>query len=120
MADRTIEDLQRELLAVARGGQYMATWARINGVQGSDAINLRGEMDKLSRIRSLRRQIRAINPNAACYYGWGGPADASPCRCCNNTGVVDNGWLTSEGGAEFSEGPIKIVKTCPECDGRSA
>jgi hypothetical protein len=72
---RTVESLQRELLAIARGGKFAAAWAKVNGVQGSDGINLRAEIGNLARIRELRAQIVAINANAALYYGWGGPGD---------------------------------------------
>ncbi len=74
-ASRTVESLQRELLAIARGGKFAAAWAKVNGVQGSDGINLRAEMDKLSRVRELRTQIRMIDPDAALYYGWVAPFD---------------------------------------------
>jgi hypothetical protein len=73
MTDRTVESLQRELLAVARGGKFAEAWREINGY--AEVPNLRAEIGKLSRIRELRAQIRATDPNAALYYGWGGPGD---------------------------------------------
>lgn len=72
---RTVESLQRELLAIARGGKFEEAWSQVNGVQGSDGINLRAEIGNLARIRELRAQIAAINPDAALYYGWGGHGD---------------------------------------------
>lgn len=73
VAMRTIESLQRELLAVARGGKFAETWREINGL--SEVPNLRAEIGKLERVRELRTQIRAIDPNAALYYGWAGYGD---------------------------------------------
>ncbi len=84
MADRSIESLQRELLAIARGGKFAEAWAKINGVQGSGAINLRAEIGKLARIRELRAQIAAINPDAAMYYGWVHGDDRDPARARND------------------------------------
>lgn len=70
VATRTVESLQRELLAIARGGKFAEAWSQVNGVQGSDGINLRAEISNRARIRDLRAQIAAIDPDAALYYGW--------------------------------------------------
>lgn len=72
-APRTVEDLQRELLAICKGGSFAETWRKVNGI--TEWANLKGEISKLARIRSLREQIIAIDPNAALYYGWGGYGD---------------------------------------------
>lgn len=72
---RTVESLQRELLAIARGGKFAESYAKVNDIQGADAINLRAEIGNLARIRDLRAQIAAIDPDAALYYGWGGHGD---------------------------------------------
>lgn len=73
---RTVDSLQRELLAVARGGRFAAAWRQINGL--AEVPNLRGEMEKLERVRELRAQIFLLDPNAALYYGWGGHGDIDP------------------------------------------
>jgi hypothetical protein len=70
---RTVDDLQRELLAVCRGGSFAAAWRKVNGIQ--QWPSLRSEIEKLGRVRELRRQIAAIDPNAALYYGWAGAGD---------------------------------------------
>lgn len=75
---RTVESLQRELLAIARGGKFAETWREMNG--HSHVPNLRDAMEKLARIQYLRVQIIAINPNAALYYGWGVPGDRNPAK----------------------------------------
>lgn len=72
-APRTVADLQRELLAICRGGSFAETWRQVNGI--TEWPNLRGEFDKVSRVRELREQIIAIDPNACLYYGWAGHCD---------------------------------------------
>lgn len=114
MADRTVESLQRELLAVARGGRFAETWRQVNGIEGHP--DLRGELSKLGRIRRLRDQIKAIDPKAARYYGWGGPGDdGPPCSRCDGVGLIADGELTSDDGYVFTEGPIKCFRDCPSC-----
>lgn len=68
-----VEALQRELLAIARGGKHYDSWAKVNGTETTP--NLRREIGTLSRINELREKIKAINPDAALYYGWGGHGD---------------------------------------------
>ncbi|MEJ1935292.1 hypothetical protein WDZ92_34285 [Nostoc sp. NIES-2111] len=70
MSAPTVESLQRELLAVLRGGTHLQTWARINGYVGSCGIDTRGEIRKAARALTLRLQIHALDPNAALYFGW--------------------------------------------------
>lgn len=66
----TVSDMQRELLAICKGGSYFTTWATINGMPCNERTSLRGQFDRLLRIGDLRRKIHAINPNAALYFGW--------------------------------------------------
>lgn len=73
---RTVSDLQRELLAVCKGGTFAETWRKVNAI--AEWPNLKSEIGKLAHINRLREQIVAINPNAALYYGWGGPGDVAP------------------------------------------
>lgn len=40
---------------------------------------------------------------------------AEPCKRCGGTRVVDDGEITGVGGAEFSNGPLRCVKDCPDC-----
>jgi hypothetical protein len=70
---RTVDDLQRELLAICKGGSFAETWRRL--VAPEQWPNLRSEWSKLDRVRVLRRQIAALDPNAALYYGWAGEGD---------------------------------------------
>jgi hypothetical protein len=112
MADARIEPLQRQLLAVLRGGRFTQTWAKVNGIQGSSGIDTRSEIGRLSDAREIRARIRAIDPNAALYYGWGGPGDSAPCARCNGLGLVKVGELPL---APFSEGSITVMGDCPEC-----
>lgn len=73
---RTVDDLQRELLAICKGGSFAETWRRVNAIV--EWPSLKGEIGKLSRVNELRRQIAHIDPNAALYYGWAGPGDDAP------------------------------------------
>lgn len=73
---RTVDDLQRELLAICRGGSFADTWRKLNAE--GQWPSLRGEIGRQARLDEIRRQIKAINPNAALYYGWGGPGDTKP------------------------------------------
>jgi hypothetical protein len=70
---KTVDDLQRELLAICRGGSFAETWHRL--VAPEQWPNLRAEFSKLDRIRILRKQIAALDPKAALYYGWAGHGD---------------------------------------------
>lgn len=67
---RTVDSLQRELLAICRGGKFAESWRKVNEVY--EWPNLRNEMSKKSTVEELREQIRAIDPNAATYPGWEG------------------------------------------------
>ncbi len=73
---RTVADLQRELLAVCKGGRCAETWSKLNAP--TEWPSLRGEFSKLHRVNKLRAEIRALDPNAALYYGWAGPGDERP------------------------------------------
>jgi hypothetical protein len=70
---RTVADLQRELLAVCRGGSFAETWRKVNGVV--EWPSLKSQIGKLAHVRQLRKQIVAIDPNACLYFGWAGPGD---------------------------------------------
>lgn len=78
MADPRIAELQRELLAVCKGGHVYATWAKVNGVPLNERFDWRGNFGKLRRANEIRAKIIAIDPNAALYYGWAGPGDEPP------------------------------------------
>ena len=73
---RTVDDLQHELLAVCKGGSYAETWRKLNAP--TELASLRGEFSKLHRANELREEIKALNPNAALYYGWAGHGDERP------------------------------------------
>ena len=73
---RTVADLQRELLAVCKGGRYAETWRKLNAP--NEWPSLRGEFSKLHRANELREEIKALDQNAALYYGWAGPGDEWP------------------------------------------
>lgn len=75
-APRTVDDLQRELLAVCRGGTFAETWRKVNAI--AEWPNLRSELSKVAHVRQLRRQITAIDPMACLYYGWAGYGDDVP------------------------------------------
>jgi hypothetical protein len=77
-AERTVEDLQRELLAICRGGRFADAWRKVNDIV--QWPSLKSEISKLARINALREQIKAIDPNAALYYGWGGHGDVPRCQ----------------------------------------
>lgn len=70
----TVDDLQRELLAICRGGSYYETWARVSGLPMNERCDWAGRTQRQQRVREIRRQIHALNPNAALYFGWG-PSD---------------------------------------------
>lgn len=72
----TVADLQRELLAICRGGRWADTWRQLNAPVEWPLTNL----GKRHRIAELRKRIAAIDPNAALYYGWAGPDDEAPHR----------------------------------------
>lgn len=71
---RTVDDLQRELLAVCRGGSFAETWRKINAI--TEWPNLRSELGRVAQVNALRRQIAEINPNACMYWGWAGHGDS--------------------------------------------
>jgi len=73
---RTVDDLQRELLAICRGGSFADTWRGLNAPD--QWSNLRPEISRLVRVRELREQIKALDPSAALYYGWAGHGDDRP------------------------------------------
>lgn len=70
MSTPTVTDLQRELLAICKGGSAFTTWAQVNGMPINEHVSLRSYLDKAGRVRDLRRQIHALDPNAALYFGW--------------------------------------------------
>lgn len=66
VSTRSVDDLQRELLAICRG-HATTIWRDTNGVAWCDQ---RAGVTKHARINQLRRQILAIDPKAATYVGW--------------------------------------------------
>ncbi len=71
----TISDLQRRLLHLCRNKRFFGG----PGTQGEIGFNIVSvEASKLRLIHDLRKQIAALDPNAALYYGWAGPADEPP------------------------------------------
>lgn len=73
LPQRTVADLQRELLAICKGGNAAETYMRVNGI--TEWPSLRGEFTKVDAVRQLRKQIAAIDPKACLYYGWAGHTD---------------------------------------------
>lgn len=74
MADR-ITELQRELLAICRGSYAYETWAKVTEQPISERTDTRGRMRGQARVDEIRRELHAINPDAALYFGWG-PSEA--------------------------------------------
>jgi hypothetical protein len=76
MTTPTVQSLQRELLAVIKGRDGLATWARVNGMPLSERVSLRAGINKSSRVRELRLAIHALNPAALLYWSWHGGEQA--------------------------------------------
>jgi hypothetical protein len=74
VADR-ITELQRELLAICRGSYAYETWAKVTEQPISERTDWRGRMRGQERVDEIRRELHAINPDAALYFGWG-PSEA--------------------------------------------
>lgn len=70
MPDR-ITELQRELLAICRGSYAYETWAKVTEQPISERTDWRGRTAGQQRVDEIRRELYAINPNAALYFGWG-------------------------------------------------
>jgi hypothetical protein len=70
MAD-PITELQRELLAICRGSYAYETWARVSEQPINERIDWRGRLRGQARVDEIRRELHAINPHAALYFGWG-------------------------------------------------
>lgn len=66
----TVDDLQRELLAICKGHDSYETWAKVTGQPINERINEVSRMGKQRVVHDLRLRIYAINPNAALYFGW--------------------------------------------------
>ena len=77
MSTARITELQRELLAVAKGGKHFNTWAEVNGLPLNERQSLRRTLEKEARVREIRREIHAIDPSAALYFSWSGGAEAA-------------------------------------------
>lgn len=78
MTDRVTE-LQRAILDICRGESAYETWAKVAGAPINERIDWRGDIGRQISVRGLRDEIRAINPNAALYYGWC-PGDTNEAR----------------------------------------
>lgn len=70
----TVDDLQRELLAICKGGFHYETWSRVAGLPMNERCDWAGRVQRQQRVREIRRQTHALNADAALYFGWG-PAD---------------------------------------------
>lgn len=68
-----IYELQSELLAICRGGSFAETWRKLNCTL--EWPNLKNEFTKIAKCNEIRKQIKALNPDAALYYGWAGYMD---------------------------------------------
>lgn len=72
--ERTVDDLQRELLAICRGGTFAESWRKVNVLTDGFAFaawpDLGRELSRARAVRELRLQILRINPHAAIYIGW--------------------------------------------------
>ena len=74
---KTVDDLQKELLAVCRRRNSLVHYWRDD--QGKIRWSIiRAERKRRAYIVSLREQIKALNPDAALYYGLAGPDDIKP------------------------------------------
>lgn len=70
VAAPTVDDMQRELLAICKGHDNYETWARVSGQPINERINEVGRIGKRRAVHDLRLSIHAINPDAALYFGW--------------------------------------------------
>lgn len=70
MSTPTVDDLQRELLAICKGRDNFEEWARVTGQPVNERINEMRRIGDQAAVRQLREQIYAINPDAALYFGW--------------------------------------------------
>ena len=66
----TVDDLQRELLAICKGHDNYETWARVTGQPINERVNEVARIGNRAAVHDLRLQIHALNPNAALYFGW--------------------------------------------------
>lgn len=67
----TVDELQRELLSICkRGFAYEAT-ARVGGFPINARRDDMGRATRQREVDEIRRDIYALNPNAALYFGWG-------------------------------------------------
>lgn len=73
----TVDSLQRELLAICKGGFAYETWARVSGLPMNERCDWVGRESRQRRVDEIRLQIHAINPEAALYFGWGPSESAS-------------------------------------------
>ncbi|MDQ0035046.1 hypothetical protein J2W30_002811 [Variovorax boronicumulans] len=69
-AGPTVDDLQRELLAICKGRDNYETWAKVTGQPINARINEMRRLGNHGAVLALRKQIHALKPNAALYFGW--------------------------------------------------
>lgn len=71
MSTDRVTELQRELLAICRGSYAYETWARVTEQPINERTDYRSRMRGQARVDEIRRELHAINPDAALYFGWG-------------------------------------------------
>lgn len=76
MSAARIAELQRALLAIIKGGSSFNTWAEVNGMPLNERTSLRQSISKGIRVRELRLEIHALDPDAALYFNWHGGHEA--------------------------------------------
>ena len=67
----TVDDLQRELLSICKRGFAYETTARVGGFPVNARRDDMGRATRQREVDEIRRDIYALNPNAALYFGWG-------------------------------------------------
>jgi len=70
LLEPTVDDFQRELLAICKGRDNYETWAKVTGQPINERINEVRRMGNKRAVHELRLRIHAINPDAALYFGW--------------------------------------------------
>lgn len=75
-AGATVTDLQRELLAIARGLPSPQTLSIATGAPQHECISLRRQISTDAQVLELRRRIHALDPHAVLYWTWWGGRDA--------------------------------------------
>ena len=70
MSAATVTDLQRELLAICKGGRFFNTWAAVNGVPENERVSFHASISKRRHVFELRARIVTLDPKASIYPGW--------------------------------------------------